>query len=150
MDLGEAGRVPDLEVDLVLVKQLRTASSLSEFDGNVLPVGADAQVDVPEGAAADTLGDAVFGDGGLHCLYSPYSILGFKVDKHVVRLSLEVGFVRYPPKIEKNSKVGDFPLRNSYVEFVLKLKWCGWRDSFPRSSWGPFWGGYKGQKNPVC
>ena len=70
MDLGEAWRVLELAVDLVLVTELRTASSvLFEFDGDFFPVGADAQVDVPEGAAADTLGDAVFGDGGLHCLF---------------------------------------------------------------------------------
>ena len=67
MDLGEARRVLELAVDLVLVTELRTASSvLFEFDGDLLPVGADAQVDVPEGATADTLGDAIFGDGGLH------------------------------------------------------------------------------------
>ncbi len=47
---------------------------------------------------------------------------------------------------EKNSKVGNYPLPNFYVECVLKLKWCGWRDSFPPSSWSPFWEGIRGNK----
>jgi hypothetical protein len=70
MDLGESGRVLELPVDLVLVAELRTASSVFfKFDGDLLPVGTDAQVDVPEGSTADTFGDAVFGDGGgLHCV----------------------------------------------------------------------------------
>jgi hypothetical protein len=70
-----------------------------------------------------------------------------KITCSLLRLSLEVevGFV--PPKsIEKNSKVGNFPRFISYIEYVLKLKWCGWRDSFPPSSRGPFWGGMRGKK----
>ncbi len=54
-----------------------------------------------------------------------------------------------PPRLddkEKNSKVGNFPLRYSYVECVLMLKLCGWRNSFPTSSGGPFWGGMRGKK----
>jgi len=64
MDLGEAGSILELAVDLVFMAELRTASSvLFEFDSDLLPVGADAQIDVPEGATADTFGDAVLRDG---------------------------------------------------------------------------------------
>ncbi len=31
---------------------------------------------------------------------------------------------------EKNSNVGNFALRNSYVKCVLKLNWRGWRGSY--------------------
>ncbi len=31
---------------------------------------------------------------------------------------------------EKNSKVGDFALRNSYVKCLLKLNWHGWCGSY--------------------
>ncbi len=38
---------------------------------------------------------------------------------------------RIPQKYEeKNSKVGNFALRNSYVKCVLKLNWCGWHRSY--------------------
>ncbi|KAL7554876.1 hypothetical protein ACHAWF_018693 [Thalassiosira exigua] len=70
VDLGEAGGVLELAVDLVFVAKLGAARAmLFEFHGHLLPVGADAEVDVTERAATDSLGDAVFGDGGLHFLY---------------------------------------------------------------------------------
>ena len=69
VDLGEARRVLELAVDLVFVTELGTAGSvLFEFYGHLFPVGADAEVDVPEGTSADSFGDAIFGDGGLHSI----------------------------------------------------------------------------------
>ena len=59
--LGKAGRVLQLSVHLVLVAELRTAGAvLFKLDGHLFAVGADAQVNVAEGTAADALGDAVF------------------------------------------------------------------------------------------
>ena len=70
MDLGEAGGVLEFAVDLVFVAELGTTRAvLFEFDGHLFPVGADAEVDVTERAAADSFRDAVFGDGGLHFLW---------------------------------------------------------------------------------
>jgi len=67
VDLGEAGGVLEFSVDLVFVTELGTASAvLFEFDGDLFPVGADTEVDVAEGSATDSFGDAIFRDGGLH------------------------------------------------------------------------------------
>jgi hypothetical protein len=69
MNLGKAGCVLKLAVYLVFVAQLRTASTmLLEFDCDLLPIGADAKVNVPEGTPADSLGDTIFRDGRLHCI----------------------------------------------------------------------------------
>ena len=70
MDLGEAGRVLKFAVDLVFVTELGTSGAvLFEFHCHLLAVRADAEVDVPEGTAADSFRDAIFRDGGLHCLF---------------------------------------------------------------------------------
>ena len=60
VDLGEAGGVLELAVHLVLVAELRAAGAvLFELHRHLLPVGSHAEVDVAEGPAADSLGDAV-------------------------------------------------------------------------------------------
>jgi hypothetical protein len=65
--LGETGGVLQFTVDLVFVTQLRASGSvLFELDGDLLAVGANSEVDVPEGTSANALGDSVFRDGGLH------------------------------------------------------------------------------------
>jgi hypothetical protein len=70
MDLGEPGSILELAVHLVLVTELGASGSvLLELDGDFFPVGAHAEVDVAEGTATDSFGDAIFGDGGLHCFY---------------------------------------------------------------------------------
>ena len=70
MDLGESRGILEFAVYLVFVTELRAASAvLFEFHGNLFAVGADAEVDVTEGSAADSFGDAVFGDGRLHCCF---------------------------------------------------------------------------------
>jgi len=67
VDLGESGSILQLTVHLVFVTQLRTPSAvLFEFDGNLLAVGADTEVNVSKGTSSDTLGDSVFRDRRLH------------------------------------------------------------------------------------
>ena len=67
MNLGEAGGVLEFAINLVFMTELGTTGAvLFKFYGNFFPVRPDAQVDVAKGAATDSFGDAVFGDGGLH------------------------------------------------------------------------------------
>jgi len=77
MDLGEAGGILKLAVDLVFVTELGTTRSvLFEFNGHFFAVGADAKVDVTEGTTADAFRDAVFGNGGLHCDFIYFWVAG--------------------------------------------------------------------------
>mmetsp|Transcript_4507 Transcript_4507/g.10940 ORF Transcript_4507/g.10940 Transcript_4507/m.10940 type:complete len:322 (-) Transcript_4507:208-1173(-) len=61
VDFGESRSVLQFTVDLVFVTQLRASSSmLFELDGNLLTIGADSEVNVPEGTSSNALGDSVF------------------------------------------------------------------------------------------
>jgi len=69
MDLGEARGILEFAVYLVFMAELGAARAVFfEFHGDLFAVGAHAEIDVTEGTAAYSFGDAVFGDGGLHSI----------------------------------------------------------------------------------
>jgi hypothetical protein len=69
----------------------------------------------------------------INCLYWRYCIGNAPGLTILVMLYLRLSRSRFctPQKYkEKNSKVGNFSLCNSYVKCVLKLNWHGWRGSY--------------------
>ncbi len=65
--------------------------------------------------------------------YFPWCTMVLVIMPHLIYLCVRLSRSRFrtPQKYkEKNSKVGNFALRNSYVKCVLKLNWRGWRGSY--------------------